>query len=104
MRRPRPWSPWRSLKEAQREFEQRLKTVESRPLVGSAPGSTADTDAGGRQPALIIGGWNPDQAAEETLQAAKDILRRLDVSLNADDLFVPGLRRGYAILPIKGRP
>ena len=24
--------------------------------------------------------------------------------LNAEDLFVPGLRRGYAILPIKGRP
>ena len=94
------------LKEAQREFEQRLKKVESRPVVGSAPGSTADTDAGGRQPALIIGGWNPDQAAEETLQAARDILRRLDVPLNGDDLFVfvPGLRRGYAILPIKGKP
>eukprot|EP00439_Symbiodinium_sp_Y106_P084709 s167_g26.t1 len=92
------------LKEAQREFEQRLKTVESRPVASSTPGSTADTDAGGRQPALIIGGWNPDQAAEQTLQAAKDILRRLDVPLNAEDLFVPGLRRGYAILPIKGRP
>ena len=92
------------LKEAQREFDQMLKTVESRPVASSTPGSTAGTDAGGRQPALIIGGWNPDQAAEQTLQAAKDILRRLDVPLNAEDLFVPGLCRGYAILPIKQRP
>ena len=42
------------LKEAHREFEQRLKSVETRPA-SSTPGSTADTDAGGRQPALIVG-------------------------------------------------
>ena len=50
-----------------------------------------------------MGGWHPDQAAEDTLKAAKDILRRLDVQLNPDDLFVPGVRRGYAIMPIKPR-
>ena len=32
------------------------------------------------------------------------MLRSLDVPLNGDDLFVPGLRRGYAILPIVPKP
>ncbi|CAE7382151.1 unnamed protein product, partial [Symbiodinium sp. CCMP2592] len=93
------------LREAQLTFEKRLEALEQRPQFSSAPGSTADTEGGGNKPpALIIGGWHPDQAAEDTLQAAKDIIRRLDIQLEADDGFVPGLRRGYAILPIRARP
>ena len=68
-----------------------------------APGSTADTEVG-RKPALIIGGWHPDTAAKDTLRAAKDVLKSLDVPLNTGDMFVPGLRRGYAILPIQPKP
>ncbi|CAE7361641.1 unnamed protein product [Symbiodinium sp. CCMP2592] len=93
------------LKVAQQQLEKRLEAMEHKPF-SSAPGSTtADTEGGtGKPPALIMGGWHPDQPAEETLQAAKTILRRLDVQLNPEDAFVPGLRRGYAIIPIKPKP
>ena len=87
---------------AQMQLEARIQTLEQKPP-STAPGSTADTE-GGRRPALIIGGWHPDQAAEDTLKAAKEVLRSLEVPLNGDDLFVPGLRRGYAILPILPKP
>ena len=96
----------RSLEEvrtAQKLLEERLATLELKPPSSTAPGSTIDTD-GGRKPALIIGGWHPDTAAEDTLRAAREVLRSLDVPLNGDDLFVPGLRRGYAILPIVPKP
>ena len=91
------------VKEAQRNLEERLSTLELKPPSSVAPGSTTDTD-GGRKPALIIGGWHPDTAAEDTLKAAREVLRSLDVKLNAEDMFVPGLRRGYAILPILPKP
>ena len=85
----------RSLEEvkmAQKSFEERLTSLENKPPASTAPGSTVDTD-GGRKPALIIGGWHPDTAAEETLKAAREVLRSLEVPLNGEDLFVPGLRR-----------
>ena len=91
------------VRDAQAQLEFRLATLEAKPPMSSAPGSTADTE-GGRKPALIIGGWHPDQAAEDTLKAAKEVLKTLEVPLNGDDLFVPGLRRGYAILPIHPKP
>ena len=90
------------VKAAQFQLEARLQSLEQKPP-STAPGSTADTE-GGRRPALIIGGWHPDQAAEDTLKAAREVLRSLDVPLNGDELFVPGLRRGYAILPITPKP
>ena len=37
------------------------------------------------------------------MRAARDILRTLDVQLDAEDMFVLGVRRGYAIIPIKRR-
>ena len=92
------------LRQAQGKFEQRSWRPGRRRQQPAARWTPVDTEANARQPALILGGWDPDQAADQTLQAARDVLRRLDVQLNADDLFVPGLRRGYAILPIKARP
>ena len=91
------------VKNAQKELEERLTSLENKPPTSTAPGSTVDTD-GGRKPALIIGGWHPDTAAEETLKAAKEVLKSLEVPLNGEDLFVPGLRRGYAILPLLPKP
>ena len=90
------------VKAAQFQLEARLQTLEQKPP-STAPGSTVDTD-GGRRPALIIGGWHPDQAAEDTLKAAKELIHSLDVPLNGEELFVPGLRRGYAILPLTPKP
>ena len=91
------------VKAAQKQMEERLTSLELKPPSSVAPGSTADTE-GGRKPALIIGGWHPDNAAEDTLKAAREVLRSLDVPLNGEDMFVPGLRRGYAILPILPKP
>ena len=91
-----------AVKAAQFHLEARVQSLEQKPP-STAPGSTADTE-GGRKPALIIGGWHPDQAADETLKAAKEVLRSLEVPLNGEEMFVPGLRRGYAILPITAKP
>ena len=65
-------------------------------------GGTADTEAP-KKPALIIGAWPEDQPATETLRKAQDILRQLDVLLDFSEMFVPGLKRGYAIVPIPQR-
>ena len=65
----------------------------------TAAGSTVDTDAP-KRPALIIGGWPEDQAASETLDKAKAILRQLDVPIDYSEMYVLGLKRGYAIIPI----
>ncbi|OLP87779.1 Cytosolic carboxypeptidase 4 [Symbiodinium microadriaticum] len=68
------------VKVAQAALEHRLHALETKPL-STAAGSTL-----------------------ETLKAAKDVLRSLDVPLNGDEFFVPGLRRRYAILPITPKP
>ena len=91
-----------AVKAAQFQLEARIQSLEQKPP-STAPGSTIDTE-GGRKPALIIGGWHPDQAAEDTLKAAREVLKSLEVPLNGDEMFVPGLRRGYAILPITPKP
>ncbi|CAE6973291.1 unnamed protein product [Symbiodinium sp. CCMP2592] len=84
----------------QEELEQRLALLENK-FKGSSlnGGSTADTEAP-KRPALIMGGWPDDQASSDTLQKAKDILRQLEVPLDYSEIFVPGLKRGYAIIPI----
>ena len=82
------------LKMGEQGMEERIAALEKQPA-GSVPASTADTTTeGGRKPAIIIGGWHPDQLAADTLKAARDILKQLDVPLNADGMFVPGVRRG----------
>ncbi|CAE7500648.1 pol, partial [Symbiodinium sp. KB8] len=92
------------LKQGQRGMEDRIAALEKQPA-GSVPASTTDTATeGGRRPAIIIRVWNPDQLATDTLQAAKDVLKQLDVPLNTDGMFVPGIRRGYAIVPIDHKP
>ena len=90
----------KTFREGQDHLEHRLTLLENK-LRGTstAANSTADTDAP-RRPALILGGWPDDQAASDTLKKAKDILRQLDVPLDFSDMFVPGLKRGYAIIPL----
>ena len=77
------------VRDAQAQLEMRLTSLETKPPSSVAAGSTVDTE-GGRKPALIIGGWHPDQAAEDTLKAAKEVLRTLDVPLNGDDSICAG--------------
>ncbi|CAE7686622.1 unnamed protein product [Symbiodinium sp. CCMP2592] len=82
------------------ELENRLALLENK-IKGTSlnGGSTADTEAPKKQ-ALIMGGWPEDQSSTETLQKARDILRQLEVPLDYSEMFVPGLKRGYAIIPI----
>ena len=57
-----------------------------------------ETGGGNRKPALIIGGWDPDQPGEETLGKAQDVIRELQLDIDATEAFVPGKRRGYPSL------
>ncbi|CAE7492290.1 unnamed protein product [Symbiodinium sp. CCMP2592] len=65
--------------------------------------STADTEGGSKQPALIFGGWDDDTPAAETLQKAKDMVSQLRLDLDMDSAFCPGVRRGYVIIPYQAR-
>ena len=71
-------------------------TVKNLQSAGSTP-STADS---GRVPALVMGGWPPDTLASEVLQKANEMARDLQLQLNLSDAFVPGVRRGFVLIPI----
>ena len=92
------------LQEANREVTFRLERREKGGRAGSSrAGSTMAPGETQRKPALIIGGWDPDQEAALTKEAATDILRSVEAPIPTDGMFVPGVRRGYAILPIDDR-
>ncbi|CAE7573262.1 pksJ [Symbiodinium sp. CCMP2592] len=87
------------LQEANREVNLRLERLEKGGGASSVAGSTTASD-NSRRPALIIGGWDPDQDAATTKEAAGDVLKTVGAPIDLGPLFVPGVRRGYAILPI----
>eukprot|EP00439_Symbiodinium_sp_Y106_P038348 s632_g4.t1 len=92
------------LQEANREVTFRLERREKGGRAGSSTaGSTMAPGETQRKPALIIGRWDPDQEAALTKEAATDILRSVEAPIPTDGMFVPGVRRGYAILPIDDR-
>ena len=65
-------------------------------------GSSTKTSEGGgesNRPAVIIGGYDADQAAEDTLRL--QTLTELKIDLDLAPMFVPGLRRWFAILPLR---
>lgn len=68
----------------------------------SARGSDGSSTEATR-PAIVLGGWSAEQAASETLRLVKQHVAQLQVDLDMDDAFVPGLRRGFAILPLQPR-
>ena len=86
---------------------QRLELLEGKFATASfTTGSTTRTSDGGTEsnrPAIIVGGFDANQAAEDTLRLAKQHLTDLQVDLDLAPMFVPGLRRGFAILPIEAR-
>ena len=55
----------------------------------------------GRTPALIMGGWPPDTLAADVLDKANAMARDLKLEINMKDAFVPGVRRGFALIPLK---
>ncbi|CAE7305788.1 unnamed protein product [Symbiodinium sp. CCMP2592] len=66
--------------------------------------SLRTTETGGQdatRPAIIMGGWDADQSASETLRLVKQHIAHIDIDM--DDAFVPGIRRGFAIVPVAAR-
>ena len=57
---------------------------------------------------MVIGGWEPDTLAEDVTNAAKRALTDagLGEQFNLSKIFVPGPRRGFALIPLtdKGAP
>ena len=94
------------MQEADKEFDERLRKLEQRG-VGSDfdPSGASTTDTGGeRRAALILGGWDPENPAADTLREAKQLLQNLSIDLDIGEIFVPGIRRGYALIPVPDRP
>ena len=85
------------------DLESRLQQLEAGGGGGPRGANLLEDDAGNRKPALIIGGWDPDQPGDETLTKAQDVIRELQLDIDAEEAFVPGRRRGYAIIPFNAR-
>ncbi|CAE7305832.1 ANK3, partial [Symbiodinium sp. CCMP2456] len=90
------------------ELCRRLEMLERKFATASFSGGSTRTSEGGTsealpRPAIVVGGWDAEQSSEETLQAVKQHLSDLRCDLDLDDAFVPGLRRGFAIVPIEAR-
>ena len=71
---------------------------------GTLGGGTSGSSSGEeerRQPALIMGGWPEDTPASETLHNAQNTASQLRLDIDMGGAFVPGIRRGYAIIPIR---
>ena len=67
------------------------------PAVWRRPLMAEDDD---REPAVIIGGWKDDTDADFTLKAVQDFIRDRALPLPAHEAFVPGQRRGFAVVPV----
>ena len=66
---------------------------------GPSAHSTATTEGDGiggrRAPALVVGGWNDNTPANEVIEKATQVLRQLQIDIDYQDMFVPGIRRGF---------
>ena len=78
-------------------LQDRLAKLETQPQ--RQPHASSTTTAEDRQPALIMGGWADDQEASTTLQLAKDAVNNLHLDMDMEEAFVPGIRRGYLVVP-----
>ena len=93
--------------ESNEGIRQRLELLEGKFATASFPtGSSTRTSEGAgasNRPAIIVAGYDANQSAEETLRLAKHNLTELRIDLDLAPMFVPGLRRGFAILPVEPR-
>ena len=81
------------------ELEKRMGAVETR---STTLGSHAEGDSERRR-ALIMGGWSEDNVAANTLESAKAMVAQLRLDIDLSEAFVPGIRRGYVIVPYSTR-
>ncbi|CAE7308075.1 unnamed protein product [Symbiodinium sp. CCMP2592] len=93
----------RQVDERQSSVLQRLEVLEGKFASANFSLSstrTSDFDGGSSRPALVVGGWSADQHHEDTLRLVKQHLQDLDINLDTSKAFVPGLRRGFALVPL----
>ncbi|CAE7190571.1 NSNH, partial [Symbiodinium necroappetens] len=90
------------------ELSRRLELLEGKFATATfSTTSTTRTDGStdsNPRPAIVVGGWDNDQGGDETLRLVKQHLEDLQCNLDLQDAFVPGIRRGFAIVPIAPRP
>ena len=48
-----------------------------------------------------MGGWPPDTLASDVLEKANAIARDLKLQISLQNAFVPGVRRGFVLIPMK---
>ena len=90
------------------EIKKRLDLLEGKFATAAFSGTSTKTTEGGgpetsARPAIVMGGWDADQSANETLRLVKKHVEDLAIDLDMDEAFVPGLRRGFAIVPVAPR-
>ncbi|CAE7481281.1 gnt1 [Symbiodinium natans] len=90
-----------------KDLVERVEKLESKGFQGGLSAqSTTTTEPDGlggkRVPALIVGGWNDDTPAGEAIEKATRALQQLQVDLDYRNMFVPGVRRGFGLIPLKG--
>ena len=78
-------------------MEEQLAQLKKQPPASGTTGEAA------RRPAFIVGGWDANQEAKVILEKAKKTFQELQVDVDLDGAFVPGLRRGYIIVPMTAR-
>ena len=82
------------------QVQDKLETLETRltKLENSEP--SGEEQVKGRAPAMIMGGFHPDTEASKVIDQATKLVDTLRLDLDVQDAFVPGLRRGYCIIPL----
>ncbi|CAE7807571.1 unnamed protein product [Symbiodinium sp. CCMP2592] len=92
----------RQVDDRQASVLQRLEILEGKFASAnfSLSSTRTDSDGGHARPALVVGGWSADQHHEETLRLVKQHIQNLEVDLDTSKAFVPGLRRGFALVPL----
>ncbi|CAE7795568.1 CPK2 [Symbiodinium sp. CCMP2592] len=87
-------------KEKITQVQDRMESIETRlaKLEQGEPAGQEGTRP--REPALIMGGFYPDTEAEKVIDQAKQLVDTLRLDLNTQGAFVPGVRRGYCIIPL----
>ena len=91
----------------QTSFLQRLELLEGKFTNADFQVSstrTSENDNSPQKPAIIVGGWDADQHHEETLRLVKKHMQEIGADLDLSDAFVPGLRLGFAIVPLRKNP
>ena len=81
----------------------RITNLEGTVKAIQSSGSTPSTMDSGRVPALVMGGWPPDTLAADVLAKANEMARDLQLQISMADAFVPGVRRGFVLIPISPR-